>query len=110
MSSRDGSTYINIRQLCGNKVATRRDGRVLHEALVEALKGGHRITLDFEDMLIASVSFMDEAFGRLALRYSLDRLKRDLSIQNIQEFDRALLNDIIISRSRQRRAKSGKAA
>ena len=108
--SSDRSVYLNIKQLCGHKTVSREDGKVLYKELIGALKEGLEITLDFDNVLVASVSFMDEAFGRLALRYSLDRLKRDLHIENIQEFDRALLNDIIISRSRQRRIKSGKAA
>ena len=54
------------------------------------------------NLQVASVSFMDEAFGHLALEYSEQELRSKLAFKNMSEFDRALLNDIIASRIRER--------
>jgi len=61
-----------------------------------------RITINFANLLIASVSFMDEAFGHLALEFPQDELKRKLAFMDMKEYDRALLNDILLSRIRER--------
>ena len=61
-----------------------------------------KITIDFNNILIASVSFIDEAFGKLAFDYQKEDLKRKLSFENIEEYDKALLNDILLSRYNQR--------
>ena len=45
---------------------------------------------------------MDEAFGQLALEHSESELRSKLKFVNLTEYDRALLNDIILSRLRRK--------
>jgi hypothetical protein len=45
---------------------------------------------------------MDGAFGKLALRYTKEDLQGKLKFKNILDYDRALLNDILYSRLRQK--------
>ena len=45
---------------------------------------------------------MDEAFGKLALKHSKEDLQKKLKFEDIVDYDRALLNDILHSRFRQK--------
>lgn len=88
--------------LCEKNVVTRDDGKKMHDYIVSNWAQSDSIIIDFGNVLIASVSFFDEAFGKLAFEYSRGELTRKLRPVNIQEFDRALLNDILRSRLRQK--------
>ncbi|MBD3165179.1 DUF4325 domain-containing protein, partial [bacterium] len=61
-----------------------------------------KIIVDFEDLIVASVSFIDEAFGQLAYTYSLEDMKDKLAFININQEDRKLLNYIILSRFKEK--------
>ena len=93
---------INIREVSGERTVTRDDGRVIYEKIKHLWSNHDRISVDFMNLLVASVSFMDEAFGHLALEHSEQELRNKLAFKNMSEFDRALLNDIIASRIRER--------
>jgi hypothetical protein len=89
---------INLKAERGKQTISREDGLVIAQKLTEAMEKEDKITVDFNNILIASVSFFDEAFGKLAFKYSKDILVQKLSFENMEPFDRALLNDILISR------------
>ena len=89
---------INLKDKCGKDTITREDGQTINEIIIRAWDDEEKIVIDLNNIIIASVSFFDEAFGKLAFHYSKDSLVKKLSFENINEFDRALLNDIIISR------------
>jgi seryl-tRNA(Sec) selenium transferase len=93
---------INVRRISGKKTVSREDGRIIYEKIKKLWSTSARIKINFANLLIASVSFMDEAFGQLALEYSEDELKSKLEFGNMNQYDRALLNDVISSRIRQR--------
>jgi hypothetical protein len=63
------------------------------------------MVLDFDGVVIASVSFFDESFGLLALRYPLQELTRRFKVENINAPDRRLLNTIVLARDRERDAR-----
>jgi len=92
---------IDIQEVCGKKTVTREDGQVINRLLTQNWDDTDRFFLDFGNLLVASVSFIDEAFGKLALCHTSDDLKRKLVFQNMVPYDRKLLNDILISRLRQ---------
>lgn len=94
---------INIKLISGKHTVSRDDGKKVYEKIKRLWSVSERITINFANVLVASVSFMDEAFGHLALDYSQDELRRKLKFINMMEFDRALLNDIILSRVRQKK-------
>jgi len=93
---------INLKEICGKQTITRDDGKKINELIVKAWNKKPIITIDFNNILIASVSFMDEAFGKLTFEYSKETLKDKLKFENIENYDRALLNDILISRYQQK--------
>ena len=92
---------IDIKQACGKNTVSREDAKVIYEKVKQLWRSSDLITVNFGNLLIASVSFLDEAFGQLALAYSQEELRRKLKFENINEYDRALLNDILLSRFRQ---------
>lgn len=92
---------IDLKNEYGKQTVTRDDGKVVADRLRIAMKKEDKIVIDFSNILIASVSFFDEAFGKLAFEYSKERLGKKLILENIEEFDKALLNDILISRYHQ---------
>ncbi len=95
-------SVINIIEFCGKNVVTREDGEKVHDLILSKWNNAEKIKIDFGNVLIASVSFFDEIFGRLAFEYSQNELTSKIQVVNIQDFDRALLNDIFRSRLRQK--------
>ena len=83
------------------RTITREDGEKINKLINELWGKEDKIIIDFSNILIASVSFLDEAFGKLAFEYPKDVLKEKLVFENLEEYDRALLNDIILSRYHQ---------
>jgi hypothetical protein len=92
---------IDIQEVCGKKTVTRDEGQVINKILTEQWDKADQFQLDFGNLLIASVSFIDEAFGKLALCHTSEDLQQKLVFKNMVPYDRKLLNDIIISRLRQ---------
>jgi hypothetical protein len=99
-------TQININSYCEKNVVTREDGKKVHDYIVSKWVDSEKIEIDFGNVLIASVSFFDEIFGKLAFEYTRNELTSKLQPVNMQEFDRALLNDILKSRLRQKELES----
>ena len=93
---------VNITTVCGKNIVTREEGHKVLRLILELWEQGKPIVIDFDNVTIASVSFIDEIFGKLAFQYPLAELSSRIKVKNIQEFDRALLNDIVKSRSRQK--------
>lgn len=98
-------TELNIEQVSGRKTVSREDGRLVYEKIKALWPDYDRISINFANLLVASVSFMDEAFGQLATEHPQDELKKKLEFVNMSRFDRALLNDIIMARIRQKSLK-----
>ena len=92
---------IDLKAECDNRTISRSDAREVARKVSQAMAGEEQITIDFNNMPISSVSFLDETIGRLALEYPQEKLKQKLSLKNIRDFDRALLNDILRSRYHQ---------
>ena len=93
---------IDLEKTCKKKTITRKDGEKIKFLISESWDNEKKITIDFNNILIASVSFIDEAFGKLAFDHPKEDLKRKLSFENIEDYDKALLNDILLSRYKQR--------
>ncbi|MFA5832157.1 MAG: STAS-like domain-containing protein [Bacteroidota bacterium] len=96
---------INIIDICGKNVVSRDDGKKVHDLIKDYWNTSQKIKINFGNILIASVSFFDEIFGRLAFEYSRSELTSKIDVENIQDFDRALLNDILRSRLREKELK-----
>ncbi len=93
---------INLKTTCKKDTITRSEGEKINKKIVGAWRKEKKITVDFSNIQIASVSFIDEAFGKLAFKYSLDEMREKMEFKNMDSYDRALLNDIMVSRFRQK--------
>jgi hypothetical protein len=93
---------INLKDKCVKDTITREDGQIINDLIKNSWDNEDKIIIDLNNITIASVSFLDEAFGKLAFIYPKDILVKKLSFENINEFDRALLNDIFHSRFHQK--------
>ena len=93
---------IAIKDVCGKNTVTRDDGRKVNKLIREAWEKPGPIIVDFGNVVIASVSFMDEAIGLLAADFSREELSSKLRLISITSEDKNLLNDILISRYKQR--------
>jgi len=94
---------LNIKEICGTNTVTRTDGKKIHKFLLDHWEGADTIEVNFGNLVIASVSFLDEAIGQLALRFERRALTSKLKLLRISSRDKRLLNDIFISRYRCRR-------
>lgn len=94
--------YIDIRKMAGTDTVSREHGGKIRKIIEIQLKLKRRVIVDFSNLSIASPSFIDEAFAKLMLKYPLDEVKEKLSFKNMTDFDRALLNDLVIARIRER--------
>ncbi len=95
---------IDIKKTCGKNIITREDGEIIQAKIYDAWEKEDEIVLDFKNIQIASVSFIDEAFGMLANMFSRDEMKGKLDFVNMDVYDKQLLNDILISRFKQKAA------
>jgi len=93
---------ISLKDQCLKQTITREDGQKIADLIAEAWDKEDSITVDFSNILIASVSFMDQAFGKMAFDYSKEDLQKKMRFINMENYDRALLNDIMISRYHQK--------
>jgi hypothetical protein len=93
---------IDIKEISKKRTVTREEGEIIQKLLNEAWNKEENFIIDFDNVLVASVSFLDEAFGQLALRHTKEDLQKKLKFENIVDYDKALLNDILYSRLRQR--------
>lgn len=100
---------INLQKERGTQTISREDGRIVADMLMNAIENEDKIVIDFNNILIASVSFFDEAFGKLAFKYPKEYLVQKLGFENMEPFDRALLNDILISRYHEKELREKKA-
>lgn len=97
---------LSIANECKSALVSRGDGALLRRAIESHWSDSEQLVLDFADVRVASVSFFDESFGMLAKRHSIDELTKRIKVENIDPSDRALLNRIVLSRSRERSATS----
>jgi len=92
---------IKLRDFLNSKVSTRDDGKPLRDYLASRWDEAEKFVVDFGNLSIASVSFMDEAFGMLAEAHGKRELTKKLEIKSIDSEDKSLLNGILRSRLKQ---------
>lgn len=57
----DKEITLDLNIICGEKIYSRADGRVLFDAIVNALTDFEKVIVEFNNKEIASESFLDEA-------------------------------------------------
>ena len=97
---------IEVKKQLGDDVVTRAHGKRL-QALIEERLSNPPVVIDFGGLQITSVSFFDEAFGRLAREYG-EELLALVHLRQIDAFDLALLQDIVHSRALEARKRAAR--
>ncbi len=94
---------IDLEALAGNETVSREHGMKVRAAIEEIWKTTKgMLIVDFSGRSVASPSFIDEAFAKLLLKYSLSEVKERLTFINMTDFDRGLLNELVRLRLRDR--------
>ena len=99
-----GVMIIDLKAFCHKRAVTGEDGLKIQKVIEDSWDNEDKITINFSNILIGSVSFFDEAFGNLALKYPVNILKEKLAFANMDNYDRALLNSILSSRYKQKQS------
>lgn len=95
---------LSVVKICGESRVFRDDGLKLRREIERHWARAQTIEIDFDNIRIASASFLDEGVAALALMLPLDEIKGKLRIRNITDPDKQLLNQLILSRARERDA------
>jgi hypothetical protein len=93
---------VKVREVVGKSFSSRTEGKKMRAYITRRWQHYDQITIDFEGLDVASVSFLDEAFGRLSELYTIKEMKSKLSFIGLDSDDRKLLNYIIISRLKEK--------
>jgi hypothetical protein len=98
---------IDVKKELGSDVVTREHGRRLRELVLSSWINPP-VVVNFDGLQVTSVSFFDEAFGQITLKYGIKELQQKVQLTNLDKFDQALLKDILESRAREagRRSRS----
>ena len=92
---------IKVKPFLDSKVTTREDGEALRDYLQSQWEQVEVITLDFRGLQIASVSFLDEAFGMLAEAYPKKEIGRKIRVVRMDANDQIMYESILKSRESQ---------
>lgn len=103
ISSKEATTRLNVKSICGAHTLSRADGNKLHKLIVRHWGASKSIEIDFDNMTIASVSFLDESIGQLIMQFPMRGIITKLKLIRLPQFDRKLLNDIFAARIKQTR-------
>jgi len=92
---------IDLEKFCKGGMSSREEGRDVLVLLLKLWKRSETITLDFNNIQVASVSFIDEVFGTLALHFTNEQLKEKLILKNLDDIDKRMINSTITSRRKE---------
>lgn len=101
---------LNVVESCGTNRVSREHGRALRTKIEELWSADSPLVIDFGNVRIASVSFLDEGIAVLAQSHSLDEIRRRLRVVNINPGDRRLLNELLLARAREHESRTGELA
>lgn len=83
---------ISIKKDFRDDAVTREAGEKLRKRIIDSLRAGARLELDFSECLIASTSFFDEGIAKLVDEgIQPDMIVRSLTITHLHPRDRELL-------------------
>jgi len=90
---------LRLTDVCPNSRVFRADGERLRLAIEDSWARDGVCEVDFENIRIASLSFLDEGIAVLTKRMPVDELRSRLHIVNMTDPDRRLLDEQIAARA-----------
>ncbi|MCA0754924.1 STAS-like domain-containing protein [Paenibacillus sp. N4] len=91
---------VSVNELVGELCITREDGRKLLDNILNDLKKGEVVELDFKDVNIFASPFFNAAVGPLVKEFTNEELERILHIVNINPTGKSLFEIVLNNSSR----------
>lgn len=86
---------LNIFQVVGSSIAvSSENGNILFEKIDTAIENNRYVSIDFKNISIITTAFLNSAIGQLYSKYSSEKLRRFLSVENISNSDKLLLKTV----------------
>lgn len=90
---------INVKADFKDDHITRMAGERMRNMILAATNSGDRVEIDFEGLKIASTSFFDEGFAKLADEgWTMEKLVSLVTLKNIYHRDKKILDDLFSRR------------
>ncbi|XLX41864.1 STAS-like domain-containing protein [Ectopseudomonas mendocina] len=86
---------INILELTGKNAISMQNGEKLYAALHKKLESGESIIVNFEGVALFASPFFNASIGLLLKDIPIENLQKQLSIINLSDVGRDLLNHVI---------------
>ena len=71
------------------------DGQLVYERLAAALNEGRRVKLSFHNVTTLTSAFLNAAIGQLYGVFTEDQIRAQLSVQDMEQDDMALLRRVV---------------
>lgn len=86
---------VKIRDLVGQYCVSRAEGNKVYEYIKHIWDKSNKITLSFEGVDISTLSFFNAAFSPFVFDHPIDDIRNKLTLTNLSEKDKFLLNKSI---------------
>lgn len=91
---------IRIQEEFGEDYISRVAGERLRRMILQAVKGEKNVEIDFGGLVVASTSFFDEGFAKLALEgWSKKDFDSHIRLKNIDSKDHLILEKLCLNRN-----------
>jgi len=88
--------HLNISNLIGRETAVSSDdGEIVFLQILESLKSGSIVELDFSNITLLTTAFLNSAIAPLYNIYTSEQLNVNLKLTNVEEEDRILFKKVI---------------
>jgi len=91
---------LDFKEVCGNNIYTRADGKVLFDKIEDALINYQKVIVLFNGIEIASESFLDEAIVEHYFKQNSDDIRNRIVLRGVTKPDQILLGTIFEYRKR----------
>lgn len=89
-------SIVYVKDIIQSKIAVSPEkGKLLYEYLFAHIDGENHVKLSFEGIDDLTTAFLNKAIGNLYNHFSSEKLNRYLSITEIDDLDKYLLNKVI---------------
>lgn len=93
---------VNIKSDFADDWISRKAGENLRCLIIEAAGNNEKIEIDFAGLLIASTSFFDEGFAKLAKSgWTREKLSSQITFKNLHPKDKMILEEMCRNRGMQ---------
>ena len=87
---------ISIFEVVGSSLCVASsDGQKVYDRLAAALKAQRRVSLSFHNVTTLTSAFLNAAIGQLYGTFSGDQIRSQLSVENMEQEDLALLKRVV---------------